>query len=238
MLRAAHRRRPRGWLSRRATIAQSIVGVTAESEGSLGYTGPAHDFVDSRRNLVENEFLASTTLATGFGSGEFNVPPLYEAADTAPFFHNGAVSTLEDSIAFYQSPTFLASPGATFATPQLNAQSILDIGGLLRTVNALVNMAQVRARAAYLETNATGGGTTILKVALRDIQDAIDDLTTSELTGPATASALNELGLVKQALLNSQSTANSMPATHMMHALNHLALAKGYLLRGNPSGYF
>ena len=34
------------------------------------------------------------------GNGEFNTPPLVEAADTGPFFHNNSVETLEGAVAF------------------------------------------------------------------------------------------------------------------------------------------
>jgi hypothetical protein len=57
-LQAAHRRRPQGSLSRRATIAQSIVGVTAESERSLAYAGrgPLRRFASqSRRKRVSRQ---------------------------------------------------------------------------------------------------------------------------------------------------------------------------------------
>jgi len=37
----------------------------------------------------------------GFGDGSFNIPPLVEAADTPPFFHNNAIATLEGAVAFY-----------------------------------------------------------------------------------------------------------------------------------------
>jgi cytochrome c peroxidase len=178
------------------------------------------------------------TIASGFGNGAFNAPPLFEFADTPPFFHNGAISTVEDAVAFYQSPEFLASRATNFAVPTLTPQSIKNIGGFLRTLNALVNMAQVRKRAAYLENNATTGGSTILKVALRDIQDAIDDLSVPALSAPATVRALNELQLVKQALLNSRSSANDRPASHMGHAIAHLATAKSDLLSANPNNDF
>jgi cytochrome c peroxidase len=48
----------------------------------------------------------------GFGDGTFNIPPLVEAADTAPFFHNNASATLEEAVAFYNSPAFNNSPAA------------------------------------------------------------------------------------------------------------------------------
>src|SRR6185295_10654523 len=46
--------------------------------------------------------------------GSFNVPPLIEAADTAPLFHNNAVADVEAAVAFYVSDTFRRSPSGFF----------------------------------------------------------------------------------------------------------------------------
>jgi cytochrome c peroxidase len=46
----------------------------------------------------------------GRGDGTFNTPPVIEAADTPPFFHNNAVATLEEAVAFYTTDTFNDSP--------------------------------------------------------------------------------------------------------------------------------
>lgn len=52
-----------------------------------------------------------------YGDGRFNTPPLIEAADTAPFFHNNAVSTLEEAIASYNSDAFNTSPAPSPTRP-------------------------------------------------------------------------------------------------------------------------
>ena len=39
-----------------------------------------------------------------------NVPPLIEAADTPPLFHNNAAATIEDAVRFYTTDTFANSP--------------------------------------------------------------------------------------------------------------------------------
>src|SRR5262245_10113122 len=36
-----------------------------------------------------------------FGDGTFNTPPLIEAADTEPFFHNNSFATIEDAVSFF-----------------------------------------------------------------------------------------------------------------------------------------
>ena len=43
-----------------------------------------------------------------FGNRTFNTASVVEAADTAPFFHNNVVDTLEEVVAFYAGPEFSA----------------------------------------------------------------------------------------------------------------------------------
>ena len=84
------------------------------------------------------------------GNGQFNTPPLVEAADTAPFFHNNAARTLEDAVAFYNSEAFNNSPaGRALASLdpngvgiQLGAGQVRDVAAFLRVINALENMRQ------------------------------------------------------------------------------------------------
>lgn len=86
------------------------------------------------------------------GNGFFNTPPLVEAADTPPFFHNNAVPTLEGAVDFYNSAAFNASPaGRTLAglDPkgvgiQLDGSQVRDVAAFLRVLNALENMRQSR----------------------------------------------------------------------------------------------
>jgi len=40
------------------------------------------------------------------GDGTFNIPPLVEAADSGPFFHNNAIETIEGAVAFYDGDSF------------------------------------------------------------------------------------------------------------------------------------
>ena len=181
------------------------------------------------------------SLADGFGDGQFNVPPLYEAADTAPFFHNGAVASIEAAVDFYSSPQFLNSPGARlFASPdqtQFPAQKN-NIVAFLRTINALTNIVQVRKSVQYLANNATPGGTQIMTVAIAECQDAIDDLTTPTLTGTATVNALQALRTVKLSLQNSLPFANNAPSVPMSQVATWLGIAENNLITANPLNDF
>jgi hypothetical protein len=179
------------------------------------------------------------TLEAGFGNGRFNAPPLTEAADTAPFFHNNAFTTIEDAITFYQSPQFLGSRAARFfVVPQLTTDSIQNIGAFLRTINALMNIAQIRQRVLYLGSNATAGGTTIMNLAIRDAQDAIDDLSAPSMTSQSTANAIFALRTVKQSLQVSLPFANDMPSTPMTQVATWLQIAKTDLITNNPNNDF
>ncbi|HEV8701785.1 MAG TPA: hypothetical protein VGV60_10990 [Candidatus Polarisedimenticolia bacterium] len=76
-----------------------------------------------------------------FGDGTFNAPPLIEAADTPPFFHNNVARTVEDSVAFYSSPQFQASPsGAIVGGIALSAQETQNVAAFLRVINAAFNV--------------------------------------------------------------------------------------------------
>jgi hypothetical protein len=173
---------------------------------------------------------APGTLQTGFGSTRFNVPPLFEAAMTPPFFHNNAITDIEDAVAFYQSTEFLDSPATQFAIPQLTTTSIQNIAGFLRTLSALTNIARVRKRVLYLEANATEGGTTIMTQAIADAQSAVRVLTAPELNGTSTLDAINALKTVALSLQDSLPYANNQPSVPMSQVATWLTIAKMDLL--------
>lgn len=78
----------------------------------------------------------------GFGNGSFNTPPLVEAADTPPFFHNNAVNNIESAVAFYTSDAFRNSPAAKHLGSDVNLDTseVQAIAALLRTLNCLENI--------------------------------------------------------------------------------------------------
>jgi cytochrome c peroxidase len=90
----------------------------------------------------------------GFGNGTFNTPSLVEAADTGPFFHNNAVTTIEGAVDFYNSPAFSNSPSGAFTGGiQLAPHEVSAVAAFLRVINALENIesattAQTQARQA------------------------------------------------------------------------------------------
>jgi hypothetical protein len=219
---------------------QELSGVTASNLNlNTGVENLAIPFRTSTNMPKDGGFgPAPGTLATGFGSTRFNVPPLFEAALTPPFFHNNAVATIEDAVAFYQTPQFLGSPATQFAVPLLTPASIQNIAGFLRTLGALENIARIRKRAVYLENNATQGGTTIMNQAITDAQNAIDVLTAPELTGTATTNAISALKTIKLSLQNSLPFADNQPTTPMIQVVAWLGIAENDLLTSNPNNDF
>jgi mono/diheme cytochrome c family protein len=84
------------------------------------------------------------------GDGTFNTPPLVEAADSGPFFHNNAVDTIEGAVAFYNGEAFRNSPSGQFLAGidpnkvaiRLDATQVVAVAAFLRVINALENIRQ------------------------------------------------------------------------------------------------
>lgn len=111
------------------------------------------------------------------GDGTFNVPPLVEAADTPPFFHNNAVNTIELAVAHYTTDAFNNSPAGNGNAFVLTQDQINDIGAMLRTINAMENI----RRGIDVDNQALGQGGSLgndfIKEAASETQDAIDVIT-------------------------------------------------------------
>jgi mono/diheme cytochrome c family protein len=96
------------------------------------------------------------------GDGTFNTPPLVEAADTGPFFHNNAIETIEGAVAFYNGQAFNNSPSGRFLAStdpngvgiRLDATQVVAVAAFLRVLNALEN---IRQSIALLEAGAAKG---------------------------------------------------------------------------------
>lgn len=116
-----------------------------------------------------------------FGDGRFSTPPLIEAADTAPYFHNNAVSTLEEAIAAYNSDAFNTSPGSnskgTDRRIKLDSTQVVAIASFLRSINALENMRmsdQLSNQAKQINDSATARD--LVKLAKEENLDAVQVL--------------------------------------------------------------
>lgn len=155
------------------------------------------------------------------GNGTFNTPPLVEAADTGPFFHNNAVNTIEEAVAFYNTEAFNNSPAGQFIRQssgsgiQLDAGQVQAIATFLRVINALENIREaesylVRAGSAHADRRYES-----VRLSQEETQDAIDVLSGAHVHADAIAD-LNQ--------------AKHYASTHIEHALAALQRARGRLL--------
>ncbi len=173
-----------------------------------------------------------------YGDGTFNTPPLVEAGDTAPYFHNNLIGGLEDAVAYFSGPDFNASPAASVVggislTPTESDQ----VAAFLRVINAGFNVAismQRNAAAIVLENSRgstcsgkfncpqsapPGGDTTGVKetvdtlLLLSDVEaaDAIDELNARGLNPDAVTLLESAISKNQQAISeNSSSTRKSL----------------------------
>jgi cytochrome c peroxidase len=120
----------------------------------------------------------------GFGNGTINTPPLIEAADTAPFFHNNSAATLEDAIRFYTTPTFAKSPSGAFGGAfDLDDAAIADVAAFLRALNARENAHS--AFVGVVDARRKRDNSELLQAVAADIQDGIEVLEASKLAPDA-----------------------------------------------------
>jgi hypothetical protein len=123
--------------------------------------------------------------ASGFGNGTFNTPPLVEAPDTSPFFHNNAVNTIEEAVGFFNSAAFNSSPSGQFLARndtggigiQLEATQVQAVAAFLRVLNALENIrAAGEIQTFVLDVRGHDVARSLLKLAIKDQHDAIQVL--------------------------------------------------------------
>jgi cytochrome c peroxidase len=139
------------------------------------------------------------------GDGTFNTPPLVEAADTGPFFHNNAVSTIEAAVAFYDGAAFNASPAgqlvaqATGSPLQLDATQVQAIAAFLRVINALENIRQAEAYVTAAAATRRQRRRENFRLAQEEAQDAIDVLVAASLHGDAAVHLADALAHAKRA---------------------------------------
>jgi mono/diheme cytochrome c family protein len=161
------------------------------------------------------------------GDGTFNTPPLVEAADTPPFFHNNARATIEEAVAFYTSDAFSNSPAGQAGRIALTEAQVGDIAAFLRALNALENMRQGED---YIRTALARGsdhGAEPLRLAREEIQDAIEVLSAVGLHGDAVED-------LRQAI-RSAAPAHDRWRRDLELALGALQRARGRLLSPAPA---
>jgi cytochrome c peroxidase len=123
----------------------------------------------------------------GFGDGRFNVASLWEAADTAPFFHHNGAETLEDAIRHYDTAEFKDSPEGQFILAfdtggQEMAVEIDALAAFLRVLNTIENIRSATDFMARAQSSPSSAGKqTLLDGALAELDDAVAVLEEGEL---------------------------------------------------------
>lgn len=155
------------------------------SDGGFGGQDFAHPNIDTFDDGTRN----------GFGDDTFSPPPLIEAADTAPFFHNAfrafsnSNDDIESAVQFYSLIPFSLSKGGKaleqrFGSPlNLTAQDGTRIARFLRILNGALNIDIARQRleaantlAARFHDTRADIQTRLMELAVVEIDDALADL--------------------------------------------------------------
>jgi cytochrome c peroxidase len=114
------------------------------------------------------------------GDGTFNTPPVVEAADTGPFFHNNSVETIEGAVAFYNGDAFNNSPagqliqGATGSGINLDGTQVVEVAAFLRLINAIEN---IRESIAQLESSLQRRSGEAMERLDQALAETIDSIT-------------------------------------------------------------
>lgn len=184
---------------------------------------------------LEHPNLENFGSVNAFGDGTFSPPPLIEAADTAPFFHNafratdkqGAGGDIDGAVGFYATPAFKDSPGAKLLDQRFGAPLDLQpldsaaIARFLRILNAAFNIdiANQRLQAANALVSSFNDTRAdiqqrLLQLAVAELDDALEDISTGMY-----ADAREQLNGAKDQI------ALGLAATMWSERQNHIASA-------------
>ena len=185
-------------------------GLFGPAAGNLNFNTGVEAIVDQPADLLDPDNPEDDGFGTP-GNGEFNVPPVVEAADTPPFFHNNSVTTLEGAVAFYNTAAFNNSPagqliqGATGSGINLGSAQVDAVAAFLRVLNALENL---RTADDYIDRALVDSRARARLAELIDfeLEDAEQVLTQQNLHLDAVA----ELGEARETLGSSTTSMNSV----------------------------
>jgi hypothetical protein len=185
-------------LSATANFNPTFDGV-ALFDGGFGGKGLAHVNFDASGDSVFDSF----------GNGTFNTPPLIEAVDTGPFFHNNFInifntgSDTEDSVFFYVeqftgSPADLAlRAGNTPITSPANVR----IRRFLRALGVALNPEYRQAAAAvptlFNRRDRVDLQIKLMQLAVNELDDARDNLATGKVVQPFYPVAVDRIDLAR-----------------------------------------
>jgi cytochrome c553 len=145
------------------------------------------------------------------GDGTFNTPPLVEAADTGPFFHNNAIETIEGAVAFYNGQAFNNSPSGRFLAStdpngvgiRLDGTQVVAVAAFLRVINALENIrltVDLLTRSEALGSFKYEEAARLLRLAAAETGDSIGVLAGGGLHPEAVARLRESKRLIDRAI--------------------------------------
>lgn len=188
-----------------ANGAPTVFGPDA---GNLNFNTGVEALPDQPADL-SGEFVPEDDGFGTPGNGEFNTPPLVEAADTGPFFHNNSVETIELAVAFYNGDSFNNSPagqlltGATGSGINLDATQVFAVSAFLRDINVLENIRQsIDFLQSYVNREFLGNEdfNQLPTRALQETDDSIQVLTAGGLHPDAVAHLNKSRRLIQEAI--------------------------------------
>jgi hypothetical protein len=171
-----------------------LEGVEGRALGDAGFGGQDLAMPDFDTGNVGDG------INDGFGNGTFSPPPLIEAADTPPFFHNAfhfqsrLPDDIDEAVNFYRLPgnEFGRSPGGQQLEQRFGTPLVLDgvdaaaIARFLRVLNAALNLDIARQRLEGANTLASGFGEAgtpiqkrLMELAVTEVDDALEVLIVS-----------------------------------------------------------
>jgi len=227
----------------KCNICHSNAGATTslggQNIGNSNFNTGVEDLPDHPARLTGERVPRDDGFRTP-GDSTFNTPPLVEAADTGPFFHNNSVETIEGAVAFYSGRAFNNSPSGRFLAGidpkrvgiQLDATQVVAVAAFLRVINALENVRQSIAELQKVDSIGffdRDRGLELLQRAAHETDDGIAVLSGAGLHPEAVAELVRARELTRRAvgsLINRRGYAGDAKAAH--------ARARGLLIQEGP----
>jgi len=161
-----------------------------------------------------------------FGNRTFNTASVVEAAQSAPFFHNNVVSTLEGVVAFYSGPEF-NNPRPGPLRFNFNETQRNEIANFMRAINTLQNVDVATRELREILANRRDPQreqNTRLQTAMGDTQNGIRVLTEGGIYSDAVTTLTEARDLISQA---QQSGDAGLRRSLIQQAITKLGEARG-----------
>ena len=153
--------------------ANADPGVFGPNPGNRNFNTGVESLPDQPARLTGERVPLDDGLGTP-GDGTFNTPPLVEAADTGPFFHNNSIETIEGAVAFYTGAAFRNSPsGQVTGGINLDGTQVVAVAAFLRVINALENIRQTVGLLEQGRAQSDRHARETLRLAAKETGDAI-----------------------------------------------------------------